>query len=63
MWVVNDVKREMEQDSTYARYPDRGGVANPCVSTSVAGTEMTAVAPGRQWMRRGVRTPTGRWPW
>ena len=46
MWVVDDVKRDMEQDSTDARYPDPGDVANPCVSTSVAGTEMTAVAPG-----------------
>ncbi len=46
VWVVDDVKRDMEQDSTDARYPDPGDVANPCVSTSVAGTEMTAVAPG-----------------
>ena len=29
MWVVNDVKRDMEQDSTDARYPDPGDVANP----------------------------------
>ena len=27
MWV--DVKREMEQDSSDARYPDPGDVANP----------------------------------
>lgn len=53
VWVVDDVKRDMEQDSTDARYPDPGDVANPCVSTSVAGTEMTAVARGAVDAPRG----------